>query len=107
VEIDAGIHRWLLELPDGRAMATEPIVISRDATIKARYVSNSGARAFLGTLGALTAATGLVMNAVALDAKAAPDSGLVWGGLLLDLLSVGFFVSMSQVSDSIEVQKSQ
>ena len=97
VEIDAGIHSWLLELPDGRSVATEPMVITRDATIEARYVSNSGTRAVLGILGALTLVTGLVMNSVALDQKL--QSGAVWfGGLGLDLLSVAFFEGMAHVS---------
>jgi hypothetical protein len=104
VEIDSGVQRWLLELPDGRSAATGPMVITRDATLEARYVS-SDARLVFALLGTLSLSAGLVMHGVALDRQSSPTSALVWVGLGSELLGLLFFEAMGHESDGVEVRE--
>jgi hypothetical protein len=105
VKTYAGVQRWQLELPDGRSAVTNPLLISRNVTMEARYESNSGARFVLGLLGTLTLVTGAVLNGEALGRRVSPDSGLLWLGLGSDLLGLFFFEMMVHTSDSVEVRE--
>jgi hypothetical protein len=103
VEADAGIHRLQLELPDGRAAETDPLHLSRDATVVARYISYSGTRTALALTGALALITGLVLDISALSSPSPADSKVFWPGLLM-ILSSGVFIEIARhIEDEVEV----
>ena len=103
VEVDAGIHRLQLELPDGRAVETDPLHLSRDATVVARYNSYSDTRAALNVTGALTLITGLVLDLSALSSPRPSDSKVFWPGLLM-VASSGIFIWIATlIEDRVDV----
>lgn len=105
VAIDPGVHRWLLELPDGRSGATGPTSISKDTTLEARYVSATGARTTVAVFGAVTMVMGVVLNAVALDRGHSLDSGVMWLGFGSEFISLPLFKVATDIDDSVEVKE--
>ena len=103
VEIDAGIHRLQLELPDGRAAETDRLQLSRDATVVARYKDRSGTRVALAVTGALVLITGLVLDLSALSSPSPADSKVFWPGLLMIGFSGVFFENATHIEDSVDV----
>ena len=103
VEVDAGIHRLQLELPDGRAAETDRLHLSRDATVVARYNSYSGTRAALAVTGALALITGLVLDMSAINSPSPADSKVFWPGLFM-VASSGVFVWIATlIEDRVDV----
>jgi len=104
VEVDAGIHRLQLELPDGRIAETDRLHLSRDATVVAQYNSYSGTRVALAVTGALALITGLVLDMSALSSPSPSDSKVFWPGLLM-IVSSGVFIEIAtQIEDSVDVK---
>lgn len=109
VAIDPGVHRWLLELPDGRSGATGPTLISKDTTLEARYVSATGTRTTVAVFGVVTMVLGVVLNVVALDRNPSFDSGVtsgvMWAGFGAEFISLLLFKVATDIDDTVEVME--
>ncbi len=105
VEVDAGIHRLQLELPDGRAVATGPLNLTRDATLVARYNSNAGTQIALAISGALTLIGGLALEWVTLDSGEGFNSSAFAPGMGLLTISAVLLGLMEHVSDEVDVRE--
>jgi hypothetical protein len=104
VEVDAGIHRLQLELPDGRAVATGPVSLTRDATLVARYNSYDGTRMALGISGMLTLAGGLFLEWATLDSPDGFNSRAFAPGMGLLIVSAVLFEVMEHLSDKVNLR---
>ncbi|MGD0836912.1 MAG: hypothetical protein ABSB49_09755 [Polyangia bacterium] len=103
VEVDAGIHRFQLELPDGSVAETDPLHLSRDSIVVAKYNSYSGTRAALYVTGSLALFTGLILDGAALGNSSPADSKVFLPGALM-LLSSGIFIEIARIlEDGVRV----
>lgn len=105
VEVDAGIHRLQLELPDGRAVETGPVSLTRDATLVARYNSYAGTKDALAISGFLTLLGGLSLEWATLDSGDGFNSRAFAPGMGLLIASAVLFEVMEHLSDEVDLRE--